>query len=161
MRLVRATLVVWVLVFACLATTANAAEPSVRSAADALSLTWPPASALAPGLHQHGVRLGVDPRLTSPGGSVEATVINHADQTVDYGLEYSIARWDRGRWQKTDLAPDIFPMILLRLPGGQRGVPQTIKLPTDVELGIYRVTKRVQEEDTNTTTKVHGWFVVT
>jgi Bacterial Ig-like domain len=108
---------------------------------------------------QDGVALLADPTVVAPGGSLEVTVDNGGDQTVTYGLVYTIERWDGTAWQKTDIAPTIFPEILLITPPG-KGQPQSIQLPANIEPGIYRVAKSVVEEGTDKLLELYAQFEV-
>lgn len=106
-----------------------------------------------------GVALLADPEVVAPGGSLEVTVDNGGDQTVTYGLVYTIERWDGKTWQKTDIAPTIFPEILLVTPPGM-GRPQPIMLPDDIEAGLFRVAKSVAEQETDTILELYVQFEV-
>lgn len=112
-----------------------------------------------PETEHDGVALLADPTVVKPGGSFEVTVDNGSDQTVTYGLVYTIERWDGQTWQKTGLAPTIFPEILLVTPPG-RGRPQSIQLPADVEPGLYRVAKSVATQETDKILALYAQFEV-
>jgi hypothetical protein len=116
-------------------------------------------SAPPPETEQDGVALLADPRIVAAGGSLEVTVDNGSDQTVTYGLFYTIERWDGKTWQKTDLAPTIFPEILLVTPPGA-GQPQSIMLPADIERGFYRVAKSVTGQETGKILELYAQFEV-
>ena len=80
--------------------------------------------------------------------------------SLEYGLAYTIEHWDGERWQKTDLAPQIFPQIAFILGPGEIGRPNAVEIPTDVESGFYRVTKDATEEGTGTALELHGLFQI-
>jgi len=80
--------------------------------------------------------------------------------TLDYGLAYTIEHWDGKCWQKTNLAPEVFPQIALILGPGEIGRPNTVEIPAEVESGFYRVTKGATEEGTGTALTLHGLFQI-
>jgi hypothetical protein len=119
----------------------------------------PRVSTPPPETAQDGVSLIAEPRVVAPGGSFEVTVDNGGDQTLTYGLVYTIERWDGETWQKTDIAPTIFPQIAFVTPPG-KGRPQSIALPSDIEPGLYRVAKSVSEQATQNHLELHAQFEV-
>lgn len=119
----------------------------------------PHSSTPPPETEQEGVALLANPAVVRPGGSLEVTVDNGGDQTVTYGLVYTIEQWDGATWQKTDIAPTIFPEILIVTPPG-KGRPQLVELPADIEAGFYRVAKSVARQDTDKILELYAQFEV-
>lgn len=106
------------------------------------------------------VALLVDrPEITAP-ATFDAVIVNRGERSLNYGLAYMIEHWDGERWQKTDLAPEIFPQILLIVGPGEIGRPNTVEIPAEVESGFYRVTKGATEEGTDTALEFHGLFQI-
>jgi hypothetical protein len=99
------------------------------------------------------------PEVTAP-ATFDAVIVNRGERPLEYGLAYTIEHWDGERWQKTDLAPKIFPQIAFILGPGEIGRPNTVEIPTDVESGFYRVTKGATEEGTGTALELHGLFQI-
>ena len=99
------------------------------------------------------------PEVTAP-ATFDAVIVNRGERTLDYGLAYTIEHWDGKCWQKTNLAPKIFPQIAILLGPGKIGQPDTVEIPAEVESGFYRVTKRATEEGTGTTLTLHGLFQI-
>lgn len=106
------------------------------------------------------VALLVDrPEVTAP-ATFDAVIVNRGERTLNYGLAYTIEHWDGECWQKTDLAPEIFPQIALLVGPGEIGRPNTVEIPEKVESGFYRVTKGATEEGTGTTLELHALFQI-
>lgn len=92
--------------------------------------------------------------------TLELIAVNLGDGTLTYGLAYEVERWDGKRWQKTDIAPDIFPQIALIVGPHELGRPQSVEIPADIETSFYRVTKSITEDTTGTALKLHALFQV-
>lgn len=106
------------------------------------------------------VALLVDrPEVTAP-ATFDAVIVNRGERSVDYGLAYTIEHWDGECWQKTDLAPEIFPQILLTVGPGEIGRPNTVEIPAKVESGFYRVTKGATEGGTGMALELRGLFQI-
>jgi hypothetical protein len=99
------------------------------------------------------------PEVTAP-ATFDAVIVNRGERPLDYGLAYTIEHWDGECWQKTNLAPEIFPQIAIILGPGEIGRPNTVEIPAEVESGFYRVTKGVTEEETGTALTLHGLFQI-
>ncbi len=87
-------------------------------------------------------------------------IVNRGERPLDYGLAYTIEHWDGECWQKTDLAPEIFPQIALIVGPGEIGRPNTVEIPAHVESGFYRVTKDVTEEGSGATMELVALFQI-
>lgn len=83
----------------------------------------------------------LDPQTVTAPGSLEAIVVNRTDQDITYGLAFRIEYWDGESWQKTDIAPDVFPQIALIVGPGGLGQPNVVEIPAKVDPGFYRVVK--------------------
>jgi hypothetical protein len=99
------------------------------------------------------------PEVTLP-ATFDAVIVNLGKRTLDYGLAYTIEHWDSQCWQKTNLAPEVFPLIALFLGPGEIGKPNTVEIPAEVESGFYRVTKDATEQGTGTALTLHGLFQI-
>jgi hypothetical protein len=99
------------------------------------------------------------PEVTAP-ATLNAVIVNRGERPLEYGLAYTIEHWDGERWEKTDLAPKIFPQIAIILGPGEIGKPDTVEIPAEVESGFYRVTKSAREEGTGTAFELHGLFQI-
>jgi hypothetical protein len=95
------------------------------------------------------------PEVTPP-ATFDAVIVNRGQRTLDYGLAYTIEHWDGECWQRTNLAPEVFPQIALILGPGEVGKPDTVEIPAEVESGFYRVTKGATEEGTGTALMLYG-----
>lgn len=99
------------------------------------------------------------PEVTAP-ATFDAVIVNRGEQILEYGLAYTIEHWDGEDWQKTNLAPKIFPQIAFILGPGEIGRPNTVEIPAEAKSGFYRVTKGATEEGTGTSLKLHGLFQI-
>jgi Big-like domain-containing protein len=111
-------------------------------------------------MHMSTAALLIDHPEVTPPATFDAVIVNQGQQPLDYGLAYTIDHWDGKRWQKTNLAPEVFPQIALILGPGEIGRPNTVEIPAEVESGFYRVTKNATEEGTGTALTLHGLFQI-
>lgn len=100
------------------------------------------------------------PRVSAP-ATFEAIVVNRGDTGISYGLAFRIEYWDGDHWQKTDIAPDVFPLIAILVAPGEISGPDSVEIPADIEPGFYRVVKEnITEDDTGTSFTVTALFQV-
>lgn len=104
------------------------------------------------------VALVVAPTEITAPATFDVVIANRGERSLNYGPAYWIEHWDGESWQKTDLAPEIFPQILFILGPGEIGRPNTVEIPAKVESGFYRVTMGATEEATSTALELHGLF---
>jgi hypothetical protein len=91
-------------------------------------------------------RLALDRRAYRPGQLVISRPENRGTESMSYGEDFGVQRWQDGRWAS---APELLPQAwFLWLGYGGPGSPgrcSAMLLPRDVAPGRYRIVKQVTE----------------
>lgn len=90
------------------------------------------------------VRLGIERRSYRPGERVQTRVENYGTEAVAYGEDFSVQRFEAGRWRRDRaLTPDGFFLWLGILRAGRPGPCIGPRIPAGTEPGRYRILKAV------------------
>lgn len=100
----------------------------------------------------------VEPARAAPGESIEAAVVNGTEEEFTYGAGYELERQVDGGLETVDLPKRPVIQIGYVAPAGGTGPPVAVKLPRDLEPGIYRV---VIQRDVPGVGDLSGQFEIT
>ena len=100
----------------------------------------------------------VEPAQAAPGESIKAAVVNGTDEEFTYGAGYELERQVDGGLETVDLPERPVVQIGYVAPPGMTGPPVAVKLPPDLEPGIYRV---VIQRDVPGVGDLSGQFEIT
>lgn len=86
-----------------------------------------------------GLQVLVEPPHTTPGGKVQAEIINNSDKRFTYGLDYELERQMGEDFVEVKLPPRPIPEIAYIAKPGESGAPVEVKVPAQALPGQYRV----------------------
>jgi hypothetical protein len=105
-----------------------------------------------------GLSVKVSPAQTSPGSTVEASVVNDTDKEFTYGAAYELEHQVGDAFEKVDLPASPVIEIGYVAPAGGTGPPVEVQLPKDLQPGTYRV---VIQRDVPNVGDLGGTFEIT
>jgi hypothetical protein len=85
------------------------------------------------------------PKTAFPGDEIEFRVENSGTTPISYARPYSIEKLSGTQWDTVHLPIGPWQLNILRLEPGVAGVCQKVMLPSDVELGSYRIKKKLAD----------------
>lgn len=89
--------------------------------------------------------LNVYPTVISPGGEVQFRIENSGTTQLSYSRPYSVEKLSGGQWDPVTLSIGPWHLDIVRLSPGVAGACQGLKLPSDAEVGSYRIKKRLAD----------------
>jgi hypothetical protein len=99
---------------------------------------------------QLNVRLLLKQQMMYPGAAIVTKVVNPGTESVFYGEEYDIQRYNGQTWIRDPLlTPSGFVQSGTFLTAGQSGACEVIKLPENVEPGQFRFIKPYSARSAN------------
>ncbi len=86
-----------------------------------------------------GLQVLVEPGHTTPGGTVQAVVVNGSDAEFTYGRDYALERQEGEDFVEVKLPNRPVPMIAYVAKPGERGPAVEVQVPKNALPGQYRV----------------------
>lgn len=86
-------------------------------------------------------RIAVDDRSLRPGSAVYARVENRGSESVSFGEEFGVQRFERGRWRPAPGVPRVWSLVGLNMFGGYAGWCMRYRVAEDASPGWYRFVK--------------------
>jgi hypothetical protein len=88
-------------------------------------------------------RLEISPKVVSPGVVVNVRLLNRGTTGLAYGLAITLEQSTSAGWRILPLPERYWPAIGLELSAGSAGKCEQFLLPSELEAGLYRLSKEV------------------